>query len=113
MTEAQIQSECFRWLWNTYPKTRGYFFHIPNEGKKGGITHGIVKGVPDMFLAIPCDGHNGIFIEFKKPSGRLSKAQNEIINKYEKTGYFTWVVYDIQFFKDLMNMILPADFFVV
>lgn len=31
MSEIQIQAECFQWLWNSYPHTRGLFFHVPNE----------------------------------------------------------------------------------
>lgn len=34
ISEAQIQSSCVVWLWNTHPGTRGMFFMAKNDGAK-------------------------------------------------------------------------------
>jgi len=110
-TEAQIQQECFNWFWNEYPKHRRKMFHIPNEGKKGGLQNGIVKGVPDLFLAVPNYDWGeidkaGLFIEMKKPGGTLAKAQKEVINLYISEGYAVEVVDNLKDFQYIVDKYL-------
>ena len=52
-SESSIQSECFRWHWNTYPKQRGQLFMVYNNPKNaahGSILKGMgmVRGVSDL-----------------------------------------------------------------
>jgi hypothetical protein len=108
LSEMKIQMNCFTWLWNEFPKTRRYFFHIANEGKRG-LTNGIVSGVPDCFLAVPACGFHGLWVEFKKPGGRLSPAQKEILAKYKAIGYATAVIDNFEEFESLLLNYLPEE----
>ena len=80
--EEKIQSECFRWLWNTKPELRGLCWHVPNEGKRTAITGnrlkaiGLVKGVPDLEFHY-CG--RSYFIEMKTATGKQSKDQKAIL----------------------------------
>jgi hypothetical protein len=84
-SEDAIQAECFKWLWNTYPKTRRLYFSIPLGGLRtpSGAAllqaTGAVKGTPDTCLAISSklDGIkvNALYIEFKTDKGVLSPEQ--------------------------------------
>ena len=71
-----------------------YLFHIPNEttGGRGWIVRnnqmGCKKGVPDLMLPIPMHGYHGMFIEMKKPGGRLSYPQRKWLNVLNMLGYF-------------------------
>lgn len=69
-------------------------FHIPNGGYRRlstGIAMkkaGLRPGVPDLFLAIPAGGKNGLFIEMKRLyGGVLSQSQKEMISLLEGQGY--------------------------
>lgn len=70
-----------------------FLFHIPNEsvGGQGWLVRnsqmGCKKGVPDLMLPIPMHGHHGMFIEMKKPGGRLSSSQEKWIRTLNQLGY--------------------------
>lgn len=73
---------------------------IPNGGSRHRIeaarlkAEGVKRGMPDLFLAIPCEGHHGLFIEMKrKKGGRVSDAQNVMIDRLNAEGYQTCVCY--------------------
>ena len=67
---------------------------IPN----GGARHiavaaklkaeGVRAGVPDLFLPCPRRGFNGLWIELKTKTGRLSDSQKWWISELCKQGYF-------------------------
>lgn len=56
LSELQLQSACFQWAWNTYPRTRMLLFHIPNGGSRNRIeatqlkSAGVVSGVHDLLF---------------------------------------------------------------
>lgn len=72
----------------------------PNGGSRHRVeaarlkAEGVKRGMPDLFLAIPCEGHHGLFIEMKrKKGGRVSDAQNVMIDRLNAEGYQTCVCY--------------------
>lgn len=73
-------------------------FAIPNGGLRNRITgaqlkaEGVRAGVPDLFLAAPSMGYNGLFIEMKQEhAGRTSSAQDAMLSLLESQGYRTAV----------------------
>lgn len=89
--ESKIQSQCVAWFRMQYPKL--VLFAIPNGGKRNVITatimkrEGVLKGVPDLFLAKPSGQYCGLFIEMKKPRGALTKDQKNIHATLLVEGY--------------------------
>lgn len=68
-------------------------FAIPNGGKRNKITAAILKaegvrpGVSDLMLAYPAGACHGLFVEFKSPTGRMSKEQLEFADEAIESGY--------------------------
>ena len=88
LSEAQIQSSCVIWLWNTHQSTRGLFFSVTNNSEH--ITRamqrkavGLISGVADcLFIwrgSLYC-------FEFKTSKGRQSPAQIEWQVKVNQQG---------------------------
>jgi hypothetical protein len=85
----------------TYPDLRGAFA-IPNgfldsKSKRIRATQeGVLSGVPDIFIPWPKNGHHGLFLEFKKPGGRVTKAQQDYLNLMASRGYKAQVVFGLR-----------------
>ncbi len=103
-TEAQVGRAFYRWWGMAYKGLGvphpGLLFHIPNEGAGGNPIRGailkgqgVVKGVPDYFLAVPSKGFNGLFIELKKATGSTSREQDELLVQFACQGYLATVCY--------------------
>lgn len=114
ISEERIQQECRTFLWNNYPSSRGFFFHVPNGEKRDPMTGkklkemGVLKGVPDCIYYHPTkQGFKVFHFEFKEPnSGSLSKHQEAIINLYNSVDPNTaFVVDNIEDFKSIINKI--------
>ena len=67
---------------------------IPNGGKRGKATaarlqaEGVRPGVPDLFLAIPANGHHGLWIEMKRSQGgRVGPDQKAMHELLRRQGY--------------------------
>lgn len=83
-------------------KRKGYsprlLFAIPNGGTRSMREasrfkmEGVVAGIPDTFLSIPSGGWGGLYMEFKTPTGRLSKSQQEVMSELFDQGYIVVVV---------------------
>lgn len=76
--EDRIQSDLFRWHWNTYPSERRRLFHVNNRplNKIDGArmkAMGMVAGVSD--LCFICGDGTTAYIEMKTPTGTQSPAQ--------------------------------------
>lgn len=54
---------------------------------------GVTPGIPDVFIAIPSKGLHGLFIEFKRPKGKVTKSQEEMHDKLKAIGYCVLVCY--------------------
>jgi hypothetical protein len=91
-TEHAEQAGFIQYFRAKYPNT--LILAIPNGGKRDIITakklqmEGVTPGVPDLFIpAWSC------WIEMKKPGGRLSEAQKNVIEYLEGIGHTVIVGY--------------------
>lgn len=95
-TEAQHQAEVVKWFWNEYKQLRGLLYHNFNNPKnkiQGAqlIALGLIKGNPDLTLAVPVGGFGACYIEMKKPGEKPRKEQIEQMERLRKAGNFvTW-----------------------
>ena len=91
MTEDEEQKQLIQWC-RTDPKWQ-YLFHIPNEsvGGKGWLIRnrqlGVKSGVPDLFYPVPIGSYHGLFIEMKRPGGRLDGIQRRWMTALNDLGY--------------------------
>lgn len=81
-------------LCSSYGLKARQLFAIPNGGKRSGLTgqtlkhEGVRAGVPDLMLAYPCHGYNGLFIEMKKQhGGKVVPTQKEFADLLNDCGY--------------------------
>lgn len=101
-SESAIQSAYLQWLSLQYPKCFKVTFSIPNGGKrdlrfaKRLQREGMRAGIPDLFMAYPSKDYHGLFIEFKKKGGRLSKEQAAKIEEFSNVGYKVIVCYSLE-----------------
>jgi hypothetical protein len=91
-SEHAEQSGFVTWFRTKYPGV--LIFAIPNGGKRDIVTakklqmEGVVPGVPDLFVP-----ELRLWIEMKKPGGRLSEAQKSMIEYLEGIGHTVIVAY--------------------
>jgi hypothetical protein len=83
-------------------------FAVPNGGERDKITaaklkhEGVKRGVPDIFLPLPCPQFAGLFIEMKRSAdkatkrraGTTSNEQDDWIAYLRSVGYACSVCYD-------------------
>jgi len=106
--EEKIQSECYKWFWNTYIFHRQMLFHVDNNSYNAIIgakkkALGVCKGVSDMILVLD---KNVLFIEFKAPGETQKPEQKTFEIKVTQRGHLYMVVESVQEFKDLINQII-------
>jgi hypothetical protein len=112
-SEDKIQSDCFMWLWNNYPKTRGLLYHIRNGGSVASAREGakfkamgVVRGIPDLHMPIPCTSEGtfyaSLYIEMKTVKGKLSKEQIEIHEKLKSASNCVVLCKDLPHFKEIV-----------
>ena len=100
ITEASIQSAFFEWL-SLYSRLRLATFAIPNGGSRNCLeaknlkAQGVTPGVPDLFMAVPYNGFQGLFIELKSKTGRLSEQQKKWIDNLNDRSYKAVVCYSL------------------
>lgn len=95
--EAQEQEALVEWFKLAHPEH--ILFAIPNGLVRNvyqaasNVRGGLVKGMPDLMLAVPRKPYGGLFIELKRPSywgvtaGVLSIEQKDMINRLNNAGY--------------------------
>lgn len=109
MTEDRLQSDIFKWFWNTYPNHRRCLFHPANGGWRSQREAakfkaiGVVAGVPDLVLVhnSTCTG-----FELKTDTGRLSAEQKKVIEAWGSQGVTIHVVRSLDEFQTHINNIL-------
>jgi len=91
-SEHAEQAGFVAWFSQRYPGT--LIFAIPNGGKRDIVTakklqmEGVTPGVPDLFVPAW-----SLWIEMKKPGGRLSEAQKDMIEYLTRIGHTVIVAY--------------------
>lgn len=116
-SESQIQQACVQWFSYAYPELwrDGMLYHNANEGiRLGGQgrrikREGLRKGVADLCLSVPRKGYGALYIEMKKPGGRLSPEQKTWGEATMKHGN-SWVVcYSVEEFQKVVDDYLKSD----
>lgn len=117
-TEHQYQVALFNWAaWlaqTKYPEL-ALMFAIPNAGKRSlrqGMwmkQEGLRAGTPDIFLPVSRGKYHGMFIEMKSDKGRLSPAQQEVLPKLKKQGYYVIVSHSAIEAEDEIEKYLNGD----
>ena len=96
-SESNEQIAVMDWLRAQHPKIALYTMHIGNERKSsyyaGYIMKrmGVLKGASDIFMAWPCGGYHGLFIEMKSLKGKPTPEQLAFIDRMNGAGYFARV----------------------
>ena len=67
--------------------------HIKNESTRAQTLH-VRAGMPDYWISVARGGWHGLYIEFKRPKGRLSAAQKTTIIELRNENYQVHVAYD-------------------
>jgi hypothetical protein len=106
MYEDKLLAECHKWLWNTYPFTRGLAWHVANERKvslvEGSLlkAKGVLAGVPDYVF-----NFNGktTYFEFKSAIGRLKNSQENVIESLINSGFEVYIIRDFDTFKNIID----------
>lgn len=68
-------------------------YAIPNGGERHPAVavrlkaEGMKAGVPDLCLPVARGGYHGLYIELKRPAGRLSPKQRHWLLALEREGY--------------------------
>lgn len=99
--ESEHQASLIRWAQlqrGKYPEL-ALLFHIPNGGTRDPVeaahlkAQGVKKGVSDLFLPVARRGYHGLFIEMKRPHGRVSPEQQLFGDNVTKQGYLFHIAY--------------------
>jgi hypothetical protein len=87
------------WFSYNYPSLSDDLHHFANERKcsmqQGRLLKrmGVKKGVSDFFLAFPCGGFHGLWIELKTEKGKLSPEQLDFLMRKRDRGYCAQVAH--------------------
>ncbi len=112
-SEDKIQADCYQWFHNSFPALRGLLFAIPNGGSRDIReamklkATGVVKGIADICFAIGSRSeagqwYNALYIEMKKPGGKLSDDQIKIHDLFQKHGNAVAVCRDLPHFREII-----------
>lgn len=111
--ESKMQQACVRWFKYTYPRV--VIFSIPNGALLAGNAlqrvkqwnrlqaEGALKGIPDLMVLYNNGKHNGLFIEMKTSSGKLSQDQKVVHAALINLGYAVRVVRSVEDFVTLVQ----------
>lgn len=76
---------------------------IPNGGGRANVMtavtlkrEGLRKGVSDLFLAVIRGRYGGLFIEMKRPSGKLTPEQRAFQENVTAQGYAAFTCYSAE-----------------
>ena len=104
-THDKLQSDCFIWFHNTYPKLRGLMWSTYNNPKNAAHgaylkSIGMVKGVHDMQFY-----YNGVLygFEFKVGSDKLRPEQIKWGKQIEMQGGEWYEIRSVEEFKQIVK----------
>ena len=106
LSEFKLQSQCFLYHWNNYPKERGRLFTVNNnsDNKIRAVINqsmGVVPGVADMMYL---SDTGLIAIELKTITGRQSEVQKRWQETIEAAGYRYYIIRSFEQFKETLNI---------
>lgn len=113
-SEDQIQAACVEWFRHAHPSKAGLLFSIPNGARTSFsvarrlVKTGLVKGVPDLFLAVANKTNHGLFIEMKKSGAYAKPHQREKMNELREQGYFVDICKSVDDFISLVQAYLAS-----
>lgn len=96
--EDDLQEACVRWFRYQYPRLVCY--SCPNGGKRNIREaarlkrQGVLAGVPDIFIAKPSRGYNGLYVEIKVGKNKPSEDQLTIASALIDAGYRVVFIWD-------------------
>ncbi len=105
--ESALQSSCYKMVKRI--KGSPLVFHVPNQRQqssiRGGIwkAQGVVAGIPDLVIPHARGGYNGLAVELKVKGGRLTDDQKMVIDRFEKEGWKTALVWSRNGMKELIT----------
>ena len=107
-TEGKIQTECYTWFHNTYPKYRGLLCYNLNNSKNkvDGARNkalGLQPGRSDLVFYW---GGVASMIEMKTETGTQSPAQKEWQKLIEENGFDYYIRKDLEEFQILIKNIM-------
>lgn len=91
INEGQHQKEVVVWFWNTHKDLRGLLYHNYSNPKNkidGAmlVGLGLIKGNPDLTLAIPRGRFGALYVEMKKIGERPRPEQFDQMAKLAEAG---------------------------
>lgn len=95
MSEHLLQTKVVQYVRTFYPEV--LICSIPNgsgttaKNRLQLYAEGLLPGMPDLFIAEPRKGFNGLFIEMKTDSGVESPSQKRVRNRLEDNNYLCYV----------------------
>lgn len=110
MTEHDHQVALFHWASlaaGNYPELRR-MYAIPNGGMRHRVVaaklkaEGVKAGVPDVCLPVPRGGYHGLYIEMKKPGGKVSNSQKQWINWLQADGHLAVVCFGFEEAREIL-----------
>lgn len=114
-TESNEQIAAMDWLRAQHPNIALHTLHIGNERKAsyyaGYIMKrmGVLKGASDLFMAWPCGGFHGLFIEVKSKIGRPSAEQKAFLQRMREVGYRAEICYGAEEVINTMKEYIAYD----
>lgn len=114
--EEDLQIACFSWVALMVPMhpILKWMVHVPNGGKRTKAEAGRLKamgvksGVLDVLLPRRHQGWQGLAIELKSATGRLSADQEAWLAAFDEDGYHTAVCRTIDEFMAAVNTFLAG-----
>ena len=105
--EDDLQQICARYL--AYSPDI-FYCHVPNGGKRNAREAakfkrmGVRAGIPDLLIFNPSGHYNGLAIELKVKGGKVRPSQKEALERLNRLGWCTKVVYSFDQFEHIINV---------
>lgn len=123
-TEEELQAAVIKWRdevgIHKWPELK-WLHHAANGGKLAGRNKaeilrngarrkqlGVVKGIPDLFLAYSTPIYNGLYIELKVGRNKPTKEQLEYRNFVKDNGYYWCCLNDFNSIIFLIEMYMSG-----
>lgn len=117
ISEDELQIACFEWIELMRPAhpILEWVIHVPNGGKRPRGAAGKLKamgvkpGVLDVLLPLPYNGWSGLAIEMKVGANKTTEQQDDWLDVFRASGYYTAVCYRVEDFMAHVNRFLGSS----